>query len=94
MINVTILDAQKLAQDQMGAHAMAGGAMSGANIESIVRNQMVDQIEHGFAEKGVEVTVRRSGAQGMEIEIDNPRTAAWNYGLLAWLVASVVAEHD
>jgi len=64
--------------------------MSGANIESIVRNQMVNQIEHGFAEKGVEVTVSKSGAQGLEIEIDDPRTAAWNYGLFAWLVASIV----
>jgi len=90
MIKVMILDAQQLAQEQMGAHAMAGGTMSGANIESVVRDQMVDQLEHGFGEKGVRVTVERSGAQGLEIEIDNPKTAAWNHGLLAWLVASVV----
>ncbi|MFO8098053.1 MAG: hypothetical protein R6T83_00345 [Salinibacter sp.] len=89
MIKVTILDAQKLAQKQMGAQAMAAGAR-GANIESAVRNQVANHLEKGFASKGVEVTVRRSGSRGLEINIEDPKTAAWNQGLLAWLVASIM----
>ena len=89
MIKVTILDAQQLAQKQMGAQAMAAGAR-GANIESAVRNQVAKQLEKGFASKGVDVTVRRSGSRGLEIEVNDPKTAAWKQGILAWLVASIM----
>jgi len=89
MIKVTILDAQKLAQQQMGAQAMAAGAM-GANIESAVRNQMADQLEQGLAGQGVDATVTRSGSRGLEIEINNPKDAAWAQGFFPWLVASVM----
>lgn len=89
MIKVTILDAQKLAQQQMGAQAMAAGAR-GANVESAVRNQVATQLEKGFGARGVDVTVTRSGSRGLEIEVNDPKTAAWNQGILAWLVASVM----
>ncbi len=90
MIKVVILDAQKLAQQQMGAQAMRSGALAGANIESAVRNQMADRLEKGLGERGIEVTVETKGSQAMEITIDNPAKAAWNQGVTAWLVAKVM----
>lgn len=90
MIEVLILDAHELAQRQMGSQAMRAGAMAGANIESAVRDQMADRLEKGLADRGIEVTVDTKGSQAMEITIDNPAEAAWNQGILAWLVAKVM----
>jgi hypothetical protein len=90
MIEVLILDAQELAQRQMGSQAMRSGAMAGANIESAVRNQMADRLQKGLAGRGIDVTVNKKGSQGMEITIDDPAKAAWEQGVIAWLVAKVM----
>ncbi len=90
MIEVLILDAHELAQQQMGSQAMRSGAMAGANIESAVRNQMADRLKKGLAGRGIDVTVKKKGSQGMEISIDDPAKAAWEQGVLAWLVAKVM----
>lgn len=90
MIEVLILDAQELAQRQMGSQAMRAGAMSGANIESMVRNQMAKRLEKGLAQQGIDATVDTKGSQGLEITINNPSEAAWNQGFFAWLVAKVM----
>jgi len=81
---------QQLAQQQMGAQAMRSGALAGANIETAVRNQMADRLKKGLADRGIEATVDTKGSQAIEITIDNPATAAWNQGVLAWLVAKVM----
>ncbi|PSQ95841.1 MAG: hypothetical protein BRD55_09460 [Bacteroidetes bacterium SW_9_63_38] len=90
MIEVLILDAQELAQRQMGAQAMQAGAMGGTNIETAVRNQMKDQLRKGLAGRGIETTIASKGSQGLEITIDDPAKAAWNQGMMAWLVAKVM----
>lgn len=90
MIEVLILDAHELAQRQMGAQAMRAGAMGGANIESAVRDQMADRLGKGLSNRGIDVTVDKKGSQALEITIDNPSEAAWNQGILAWLVAKVM----
>lgn len=90
MIEVLILDAHELAQRQMGSQAMRSGAMAGANIESAVRNQMADRLEKGLSERGIDVTIETKGSQGLEITIDDAQAAAWNQGVMAWLVAKVM----
>lgn len=90
MIEVLILDAQKLAQREMGAQAMQAGAMSGTNIESEVRNQMQARLQKGLSERGIETTIKKKGSQGLEISVDDPARAAWNRGVMAWLVAKVM----
>ncbi len=90
MIEVLILDAQKLAQKQMGAQAMRAGAMSGANIETAVRNQMADRLRKGLGNRGIEATINTKGSQAMEITIDNPAEAAWKQGIIAWMAAKVM----
>lgn len=90
MIEVLILDAQQLAQRQMGAQAMQAGAMSGTNIETAVRNQMKDRLQEGLAERGIETTIEAKGSQGLEITVEDPAEAAWNRGVMAWLVAKVM----
>ena len=87
MIEVLILDAQKLAQQQMGAQAMQSGAMAGMNIETAVRNQMKDRLQQGLASRGIQTTINSKGSQGLEITVDDPAKAAWNQGVMAWLVA-------
>jgi uncharacterized lipoprotein YajG len=90
MIEVLILDAQKLAQKQMGSQAMRAGAMGGANIESAVRNQMAKRLKKGLADQGIDATIDTPGSQGLEITINNPAEAAWKQGYIAWLVAKVM----
>jgi uncharacterized lipoprotein YajG len=90
MIEVLILDAQELAQRQMGSQAMRAGAMGGANIESAVRNQMAKRLQKGLSDQGIDVTIDKSGSQGLEITINNPAEAAWNQGVIAWMVAKVM----
>ena len=90
MIEVLILDAQKLAQQQMGAQAMQSGAMAGMNIETAVRNQMKDRLQQGLASRGIQTTINSKGSQGLEITVDDPAKAAWNQGVMAWLVAKVM----
>ncbi|HKL89187.1 MAG TPA: hypothetical protein VJ884_09290 [Salinibacter sp.] len=89
MIEVLILDAQKLAQKQMGSQ-MRSGAMGGANIESAVRNQMAKRLKKGLADQGIDATIDTPGSQGLEITINNPAEAAWNQGYIAWMVAKVM----
>lgn len=90
MIEVLIIDAQELAQRQMGSQAMRAGALQGANIESAVRNQMAKRLKKGLEAQGIEVTIDTPGSQGLEITIENPAEAAWNQGFFAWLVAKVM----
>lgn len=90
MIEVLILDAHELAQRQMGSQAMRAGAMAGANIESAVRNQMADRLKKGLGDRGIDVTIKKKGSQGLEITIDDAQKAAWNQGVMAWLVAKVM----
>lgn len=90
MIEVLILDAHELAQRQMGSQAMRAGAMGGANIESAVRNQMAKRLKKGLADQGIDATINTPGSQGLEITINNPAEAAWNQGVIAWLVAKVM----
>ena len=90
MIEVIILDGHELAQKQMGSQAMRSGALAGANIETAVRNQMADRLQKGFAQRGIETTIETKGSRAMEITIDNPAKAAWNQGVIAWMVAKVM----
>jgi len=89
MIEVTILSAQKLAQQQMGARAAQARAQ-GADIESAVRNQMADHLEKGFRSRGIKANVETKGARKMEITIEDATQAAWQQGYIAWLVAKFV----
>jgi len=90
MIEVLILDAQQLAQRQMGAQAMQAGAMAGTNIETAVRNQMKSRLQKGLADRGIETTIKSKGSQGLQITVDDPAKSAWNQGVMAWLVAKVM----
>jgi len=90
MLEVIILDAHQLAQQQMGSQAMRSGALAGANIETAVRNQMADRLAKGFADRGIEITVNKKGSQALEITLDDPAKAAWNQGVLAWMAAKVM----
>lgn len=90
MIEVLILDAQQLAQRQMGAQAMQAGAMAGTNIETAVRNQMKNRLQKGLADRGIKTTITSKGSQGLEITVDDPAKSAWNQSVMAWLVAKVM----
>ena len=89
MIEVTILNAQELARQQMGARA-AQAARGGADIESAVRNQMADRLEKGFRDRGIKAHVDTKGARKLEITIEDATEAAWQQGYLAWLVAKFI----
>lgn len=96
MIEVTILNAQKLAQQQMGARAAQASAQ-GVDIESAVRNQMADRLEDGFRSQGIDAIVETEGSRRLQITIEDATAAAWQQGYLAWLVAKVVpssVEHN
>lgn len=96
MIEVTILNAQELARQQMGAQA-AQANLHGADIESAVRNQMADRLEKGFQSRGIDATVKTEGSRRLQITIEDATTAAWQQGYLAWLVAKVMpssVEHN
>jgi len=89
MIEVTILNAQKLASRQMGPRA-AQAAQAGADIESAVRNQMADHLEKGFRSRGIQATVETEGSRKLAITIEDATDAAWQQGYIAWLVAKVM----
>jgi len=89
MIEVTILNAQKLASRQMGPRA-AQAAQAGADIESAVRNQMADRLEENFRNRGIKANVGTKGARKLEITIEDATEAAWQQGYVAWLVAKFV----
>lgn len=89
MIEVTILNAQKLANRQMGPRA-AQAAQAGADIESAVRNQMADRLADGFQSRGIEATVETAGSRKLEITVEDATKAAWQQGYIAWLVAKFV----
>lgn len=96
MIEVTILNAQKLAQQQMGARAAQASAQ-GIDIESVVRNQMAKRLQQGFDSQGIDATVDTAGSRKLEITIEDATAAAWKQGYLAWLVAKVMpssVEHN
>lgn len=97
MIEVTILNAQELARQQMGANAARASSMGGADIESAVRNQMADRLGKNFRSRGIEATVEREGSRKLQITIEDATKAAWEQGYLAWLVAKVMpssVEHN
>lgn len=89
MIEVTILNAQELARQQMGAQAAQASAR-GADIESAVRNQMADRLQKGFDSQGIDATVETEGSRRLQITINDATAAAWKQGYMAWLVAKVV----
>jgi len=96
MIKVTILDAQKLAQQQVGSH-MAAGSLGGANIESMVRDQVADHLRDSMSSRGIHVTIETKGSQGIEITVDDATQAAWNQSIFAWMLAKVMpssVEHS
>lgn len=90
MIEVTILNAQQLASQQLGARAARAGGVGGADIESAVRDQMADHLRDGLGRQGFEASVDTSGSRKLEITIDDAAKAAWNQGVIAWLVAKVM----
>lgn len=90
MIEVTILNAQELARDQIGARAAQAGVLGGADIERTVRNQMADRMREQFANQGIDATVETDGSRRLEITINDAADAAWKQGILAWLVAKVM----
>lgn len=97
MIEVTILNAQELARQQMGANAARASMMGGADIESAVRNQMADRLGKNFRSRGIDATVDTEGSRKLQITIEDATEAAWQQGYLAWLVAKLVPssiEHN
>ncbi len=90
MIEVTILNAQELARQQLGARAARAGGVGGADIESAVRDQMANHLQDGLGRQGIDATVETAGSRRLEITIDDAATAAWNQGVIAWLVAKVM----
>jgi len=90
MIDITIYDAQQMAQQQGVSFAGAGGGFQGPDPAQRVRDQFAKNIQKNLDSNGIEATVSRSGSRKLTIEIEDATQAAWQQGISAWLLAKFI----
>jgi hypothetical protein len=90
MIDVTIYDAQQMAQKQGVSFAGASGGFQGPDPAQRVRDQFAKNIQKNFDSNDVDATVSRSGSRKLTIEIEDATRAAWTQGIIPWLMAKFI----
>lgn len=90
MIELTILNADEIANRHSGHVSVSSGYANGHNVLGTVRNQIADHLETSLEEGKIQASVSASGARSLTVEIEDATEAAWEQGYIPWIVTKVV----